>query len=370
MSIQEFSKNKWDIDIEKAYIPKFEKAKEYLYYEEKEECNTICEIIDSYIEMMQINLFKCKTSYNFFPTLSIADMTYSPHSFKDINTQGTDIKKNTKYLNESKTYQESIYMLLNAPIIDTIQIPYNVGEINEKRGRNVLDTIKLYATPNRIIYVTGKDLFVKFKEEEENEGDAFENSYISHKAYANFAVHKMLLKEFNNMKYVLSLSSSLKMKKIYNLEAARDYELRYESNDIFFTHASASELVNYLYDKCISKDKKRILEEAVERTNNLIQLNKEKEAQKFNYIISVFTIVISVVFSISGIKDVYKAFEIIDENIIKQTYIIFNLIVSVLIIFIFLRKKLFQLAQIAGSLLIKIYIGTINSYSKLKKYFQ
>lgn len=370
LSVQEFSINKWDINIDKAYTPKFEKAKKFLYYEEKKDCNTLFEIIDSYIEMIQLNLFSYKYPYNFFQTLSLADMTYSPRNFKNSISQGEGFQKNMNYLKETRTYQESIYTLLNAPIVDKYQIPYNVGEINEKRSRNVLDTFKLYATPNRIIYVTGKDLFDRFKKEEENEGDVYENSYISHRAYANFAVHKMLLKEFTNMKYVLSLNSTLKTKKIYNLELARDSELRYQSNDIFFTHASASELVNYLYEKCISKNKKIILDEAVERTNNLIQLNKEKEARNFNYIISIFTIVISVVFSISGIKDVYKAFEIVDGNVIKKTYIIFNLIILILIIFIFLRKKISLILQILESFLIKTYIGIINFFNKLKKLFK
>ena len=369
LSVQEFSINKWDIKIEKAYIPRFKKAKEFLYYEEKKDCNTLLEIIDSYIEMVQLNLFSYKYPYNFFPTLSVADMTYSPLNFKNNTLQKESVQQNTNYFKETRTYQESIYTLLNAPIIEKYQIPYNVGEINEKRSRNVLDTFKLYATPNRIIYVTGKDLFKKFQKEEENEGEAYESSYISHRAYANFAVHKMLLKEFTNMKYVLSLNSSLKTKKIYNLELARDYELRYESNDIFFTHASASELINYLYENCISKNKKIILEEAVERTNNLIQLNKEKESRNFNYIISLFTIIISGVFSITGIEDIYIAFEIYDKNITKQTYIIFNFIVLLLIILIFLRRELSLVLYMIDSFRIKLYVGLINIYTKGKNFF-
>lgn len=319
--------------------------------------------------MLQKSLFKHNSIYNYFPTLSIGSMTNSPSDFKNIDLKGTDLKKSSAHLKERKKYQEIIYTLLNAPILHKYQIPYNVAEINDNRSKNIVDTLRLYATPNRILYVTGKDLYEEIKEEHDDKESLYEKSYLTHRTYANFAVHKMLLKQYTNMKYVFSLNASLKTKKIYNLELVRDYELRYESNDIFFSHASASELINYFYDKCINKNKEKILEEAINRTNRLIQLNREKESRNFNYIISIFTLIIASIFSMAGIREVYSFFDIIDKSVIKNTYIMLNLIIVASFSLIFSRNSIKNISYRMEALSIRVYVGIKNTPVRITNLF-
>jgi hypothetical protein len=320
----------WNMDIKEAYFPKMlfstKNEKEYSDFEYKKvgRCKSIDDALDRYLEILQGNIFTYESECRNFNVLTTNKFPGTPKNFAE---------------NSCEDFEESVYSLICAPI-SFKQSPQKIREYLSKVSKVDNENIKLFANQHRLLILFAKDFYKELeKRGVDNEEYKFELMYSGFRGGYIFAIEKLLLKQYTEEKFILkSLNKNLSLGKLYKLYENRDYELRYETNQIFYRFASTRDLITFLYEKCLDGNLKLLYQEHKDRTLELINLRKEKRVAQFSVLGPVVTIIISLVLSMSGINEILKVFGKENSNSSLIGYIVFNAIIITIVLLAYIDQ--------------------------------
>lgn len=333
--VEDFGNSIWNIPIESAFIPNFlftyEKKKDTkssretfnqaspsdFEYKKIGRCNTLNDAIDKYIKVLQ-DLLSVKNTFKLnFDTLIITGMTNLPDSFDD--DSNLEIK-----------FKKSILRLLNAPV--TGNPNHNTLEaILDNSSYSLVDYSKVYANPYRLVNVYSKNIKNQFKESDEgdliNYDDYIENTvYSAAKGDFVFAIEKLLLHKYSNWKYMETFfAKSISPRKLYKLNLNREFELSFETDQIFYGYASARELISFLYEKCLDSNIEKILHEKKRRNLELSDLKRSIITTDFGILATFLTVLFTLLFAIPSIESTVAFFQL-KENLVLPIFIALLLI--------------------------------------------
>lgn len=319
----------WRLPIKEAYFPRLmfnnTGENEACYsYKKIGRCNNPISALNRYLDFIQKEVFNYESEKENFNCLTISNISNLPANFEKIETK----------------LNENIFKLLFAPVGINLPSANSISERLEKSSMDLNEITRVYANQYRLIFLMAKDFKNRLEEmgilnkeyQQEHMYSAFRGGFI-------FAIEKLLLKMFTSKKFILkSLNENLSLKKLYQLSLNRNYELRYETDQIFYNYTTTRVLIDFLYKKCLDSYSESIFAEQQARTLQLINLNKERRVAQFSILGPIIAIIISIVLSMSGIKDLLETFGIFDPQIHILFYIIFNGIVIGVILLSYLDQ--------------------------------
>lgn len=343
--VDQLSSSVWDIEIKSAFLPKFMfdiDVKEENKYEYKKigGCKTILESINRYMDILQKklnskNTFDNKLKFKFnFDCMTILKMKNQPDNFE----------------NERIHLYPQIYKLLFAPIGHLALNNKTAKERVDKYSKQPDNNLKIFINSKRFIMIFGNDIYAEVSDSPEEIQK--ELLYSSYRSGMIFALEKLFLKNITMRKYLIRLSDpTLSLNKMYTILMNRDMELRYETNQLFYSFTSTREYIDFFVEKGIETSVLNAIEESVNRVKDLILLRRENRINKITIVTTILALVFTVLFSMAGIKETLETLGILDISIIISTY---KIIVSLvfLTIILFYKDLLF-----------------VKSYRKIEKFF-
>lgn len=350
--IDKLSQNMWNIDINSAYLPNFmfdQNKKNKYEYKKIGRCTTINEATTRYIDILE-KLLKIKITYSFnFDCLTILKMKKQPDNFEK----------------EGDSLYKEIYKLLSAPIEYTSISNKIAKEKVNKNSKQHENNMKIFINSKRFIMIYGKDIYKRLKDEPEEIQK--EILYSSFRSDIIFALEKLFLKNITSYKYLERLSNpDISLNKMYTILENRDFELRYESDQLFYGYASTREYIDFFIDKGIEPSIDNAIKESVDRVKNLILLRRENRLNQITIVGTILALVFTALFSMSGIENTLNTLGIFNKDTIISIYKIIVSLTFIVILSLYKDIIILRPYYKTRNILFHIYIKYENI---LKNFF-
>ena len=334
--ISTLSTSMLDLPIEAAFLPNFmfnsDSGNDKYEYKKIGGCNNLDEAMSRYISYIQNDVFQHISKIEKFTSLTLLEMDTIPKMFC------------TEFLEKKDDFNKDIYSLLFAPV----QIDRKLTKLDFNNLHNKLliptSEVACYANENRFIFVLSKNELnlskasSKNNDEPVSKGMLLEAQYSSYRQSIPFILEKILLKKYSSLKNFIDLLSSKKLTELKKIKELRNFELGFEELPLFYNYGSTKIFFKFLYECCIDPNTTKVIDESIQRNEDLIILNKQIQTDRLSYSSAIFALIFTALFSINGIKDILNLFGNKDITTIRYSYIILFIFVIIIIIYIFKDK--------------------------------
>lgn len=323
-----FSKKIWDIDIDKAYLPRFMFGEETNKYEYKKigGCKTLDQALERYIQFLQKSVTNHKSNTYKFDSMTIFDMENLPDNF--LNNKGT----------------------FNVDMCSLLFAPRNSSDLTNKIAQEELNNYsktigtksKILINSKRFIMVHGKDMY-REKLQKYPEDFQQEIVYSGFRTDMIFALEKLFLRNITSRKFLDKMAKKdISVSEMYKILKNRDYEMRFETDQVFYNYSTTREYIDFFLDKGIESSIAQIIDDTVGRAKDLALLRRENRTHQITVIGTILTILFASLFSLSGLSDAYEVLSTEGNETIIVLYLIIIFLTIIGVVFLYKESTIIR----------------------------
>ena len=127
----------------------------------------------------------------------------------------------------------------------------------------------------------------------------------------------------------------ISVSEMYKILKNRDYEMRFETDQVFYNYSTTREYIDFFLDKGIESSIAQIIDDTVERAKDLALLRRENRTHQITVIGTILTILFISLFSLSGLSDAYEVLSTEDNGTIIALYLIIIFFTIIGVVFLY-----------------------------------